>query len=97
MNLQNKRALVTGADGFIGSRLVEQLVAAGAQKLAPSLYNTFSDRGWIEDRPSAGSRVGSERRHSRPLLLQELVRCIKIVLHLAALIPIPYSYKAPAS
>ena len=48
MTLENKRVLVTGADGFIGSHLVEELVGAGAKVRALSLYNSFNDWGWLE-------------------------------------------------
>lgn len=46
--LANSRVLVTGADGFIGSHLTEQLVAVGARVRALSLYNSFNDWGWLE-------------------------------------------------
>ena len=97
MNLENKRVLVTGADGFIGSHLVEHLVAAGAQVRALSLYNSFNDWGWLETIPVL-DRVSVVTGDIRdPYFCRELIRDIQIVFHLAALIPIPYSYKAPAS
>ena len=97
MNLEKRRVLVTGADGFIGSHLVEQLVAAGAQVRALSLYNSFNDWGWLETVPILDriSVVTGDIRD--PHFCRELVKGIEIVFHLAALIPIPYSYKAPAS
>ena len=49
MNLENMRILVTGADGFIGSHLVELLVKKGAKVRALSLYNSFNTWGWLED------------------------------------------------
>ncbi|MGA2859425.1 MAG: GDP-mannose 4,6-dehydratase [Candidatus Sulfotelmatobacter sp.] len=49
--LSDSRVLVTGADGFIGSHLAEQLVAAGAQVWALSQYNSFNDWGWLAAAP----------------------------------------------
>ena len=97
MTLEKKRVLVTGADGFIGSHLVEELVAAGAKVRALSLYNSFNDWGWLETVPLLDkiSVVTGDVRD--PFFCRELVQDIDIVFHLAALIPIPYSYKAPAS
>ena len=97
MTLENKRVLVTGADGFIGSHLVEHLVAAGAKVRALSLYNSLNDWGWLETVPVLDriSVVTGDVRD--PFFCRELVQGIDIVFHLAALIPIPYSYKAPAS
>ena len=52
MNLQSKRVLVTGADGFIGSHLVERLLGAGAHVTALAQYNSFNFWGWLEDIPT---------------------------------------------
>ena len=52
MNLQGKRVLVTGAEGFIGSHLVEHLLCARAQVRALVQYNLFNFWGWLEDVPS---------------------------------------------
>jgi len=97
MNLSNKKVLVTGADGFIGSHLTESVLAAGAKVRALSLYNSFNDWGWLEViPPNANLEVvcGDIRD---PHFCKELVRGIDIVFHLAALIAIPYSYIAPDS
>jgi hypothetical protein len=51
MNLESKRVLVTGADGFLGSHLVEQLLLAGAHVTALAQYNSFNFWGWLEDIP----------------------------------------------
>ena len=49
--MRDKRVLVTGADGFIGSHLVEMLVASGAKVRALAQYNSFNSWGWLEDAP----------------------------------------------
>jgi NAD dependent epimerase/dehydratase len=97
MNLQGKRVVVTGAEGFIGSHLVEQLVAAGAQVTALSQYNSFNSWGWLEDVPCLARIhvVTGDIRDTHFCL--SLLQNIDIVFHLAALIPIPYSYRAPES
>lgn len=96
-NLRASRVLVTGADGFIGSHLAEQLVAAGAQVRALSLYNSFNDWGWLEE-VSCLNQIEVVTGDVRdPNVCEELTRDIDIVFHLAALIPIPYSYRAPDS
>jgi NAD dependent epimerase/dehydratase len=97
MNFQNKRVLVTGADGFIGSHLVEHLTRTGAQVTALAHYNSFNDWGWLEDVPSLHEIkvVTGDIRDSHFCL--NLLKGIDVVFHLAALIPIPYSYRAPES
>jgi len=97
MILEDKNILVTGADGFIGSRLVEELVAAGAHVTALAQYNSFNNWGWLEDvsaldqfRVITGDVRDAHFCHS-------LVQNIDVIFHLAALIPIPYSYVAPDS
>jgi NAD dependent epimerase/dehydratase len=95
--LANSRVLVTGADGFIGSHLAEQLVAAGARVRALSLYNSFNDWGWLEqvDGLKQIEVITGDVRDAH--FCEELTRDIDVVFHLAALIPIPYSYRAPDS
>jgi NAD dependent epimerase/dehydratase len=97
MNLQSKRILVTGADGFIGSHLVEHLLSAGAQVTALAQYNSFNFWGWLEDIPSLNEVqiVTGDIRDSHFCL--SLLKDIDVLFHLAALIPIPYSYRAPDS
>jgi NAD dependent epimerase/dehydratase len=96
-SLRDSRVLVTGADGFIGSHLAEQLVAAGAQVRVLSLYNSFNDWGWLEqiDCLKQIEVITGDIRDAH--LCDELTRGMDIVFHLAALIPIPYSYRAPES
>lgn len=97
MNLQNKRVLVTGADGFIGSHLVEHLLCAGAQVTALAQYNSFNFWGWLEDIPSLDQvRVVTGDVRDNYFCLS-LVEKVEVLFHLAALIPIPYSYRAPES
>jgi NAD dependent epimerase/dehydratase len=97
MNLQGKRVLVTGADGFIGSHLVEHLANAEAQVRALVQYNSFNFWGWLEDVPCLDriEVVTGDIRDSHFCL--SVLKNVDVVFHLAALIPIPYSYRAPES
>jgi NAD dependent epimerase/dehydratase len=90
-------ALVTGADGFIGSHLVELLVAEGFDVKALAQYNSFSSWGWLEhvacrDEIEVLSGDVRDSHHCR-----HITRGVDVVFHLAALIAIPYSYVAPES
>ncbi|GAA1137078.1 NAD-dependent 4,6-dehydratase LegB [Kribbella jejuensis] len=97
--LAGKRVLVTGADGFIGSHLVERLLDEGAEVRALCVYNSNGSFGWLDDQhlrgPTTIERRLGDIRDAR--LIRELVSGVDIVFHLAALIAIPYSYEAPAS
>ena len=97
MNLQNKRVLVTGADGFIGSHLTEMLVQKGAKVKALSYYNSFNYWGWLEvlDCLNEIEVVSGDVRD--PHFCKEITKDINVIFHLAALIAIPYSYVAPDS
>lgn len=94
--MSNKKVLVTGADGFIGSHLCEALLAKGYEVRALSYYNSFNNWGWLEDIHSPRLEVvcGDVRD---PNLCRHITQGCSTVYHLAALIAIPYSYVAPDS
>ena len=91
------KVLLTGADGFIGSHLAEQLVREGHQVRALVIYNSLDSWGWLDTAPkeitSQMEIVAGDIRD--PALMMSLVDGVDAVLHLAALIAIPYSYVAP--
>ncbi len=97
MELKNKRVLVTGADGFIGSHLVEMLVEQGCKVRALSLYNSFNNWGWLEDMPKLSEIEVITGDVRDPFFCKKITQDIDVVFHLAALIAIPYSYIAPGS
>lgn len=92
-----EKILVTGADGFIGSHLTEALVRAGYNVRAFALYNSFGTCGWLDH--CAADVVGQFEIFSGdirdPNGVRTSVKGCDIVLHLAALIAIPYSYHSP--
>ncbi|MGH8603302.1 MAG: GDP-mannose 4,6-dehydratase, partial [Gammaproteobacteria bacterium] len=90
---------VTGAEGFIGSHLVELLVGHGHRVRAMVLYNSFGSWGWLDSLnhevlDHVDVVLGDVRD---PASAREVVQGVDIVFHLAALIAIPYSYRAPRS
>jgi NAD dependent epimerase/dehydratase len=93
------KILVTGADGFIGSHLVEALLADGKDVRAMVFYNSFNSWGWLDESKSRGDSrlevVAGDVRDSG--FVRDSVRGCDVVYHLAALIAIPYSYRAPQS
>ena len=91
------KVLVTGADGFIGSHLVEELVAAGHDVRALALYNSFGSWGWLDQSPIKNQIEVVMGDVRDPHFCRTIVKDIDTVFHLAALIAIPYSYVAPDS
>lgn len=95
---KDKKVLVTGADGFIGSHLVERLTELGAHVRAFALYNSFSTWGWLDSLSLSREQVEIFPGDIRdPLRVSEAVEGQSIVFHLSSLIAIPYSYHAPDS
>ena len=93
------KVFVTGADGFIGSHLVETLVEQGYEVTAFCLYNSFGSLGWLDNIPNDKKKsvrfiLGDIRD---PSSIKEGMKGCDIVYHLAALISIPYSYSAQSS
>ena len=97
MKLEKKKILVTGADGFIGSHLTEALVAQGHDVRAFVYYNSFNSWGWLDEsdenvKQSLDVFAGDIRD---PHGVRTAMKGCDVVLHLAALIAIPYSYHSP--
>ncbi|MBY5353785.1 SDR family NAD(P)-dependent oxidoreductase [Rhizobium leguminosarum] len=92
-----KKALVTGADGFIGSHLVETLVRSGVEVRALCQYNSFSSWGWLDQSEYRGQFEAVLGDVRDPSQMRSVARGVDTIFHLAALIAIPYSYQAPSS
>ncbi|MCM3596588.1 NAD-dependent 4,6-dehydratase LegB [Metabacillus idriensis] len=97
MELRNKKILVTGADGFIGSHLTEELVRRGLDVRAFVYYNSFNSWGWLDHSPDDIKKqldvfAGDIRD---PYGVKNALNGCDVVLHLASLIAIPYSYHSP--
>jgi len=97
MHLKGRKILVTGADGFIGSHLTEELVRRGFDVRAFVFYNSFNSWGWLDHlkrdvRKGFDVFAGDIRD---PYGIRQAMRDCDIVFHLAALIAIPYSYHSP--
>jgi NAD dependent epimerase/dehydratase len=99
MNLKNKKVLVTGSDGFIGSHLVEALLEEGCRVKAFVYYNSFNSWGWLGTLPRNKLKnieifSGDVRD---PNGVRTAMKGTDVVFHLAALIGIPFSYHSPDS
>jgi dTDP-glucose 4,6-dehydratase len=97
MNLRGKKILITGAGGFIGSHLTEELLARGHEVRAFVRYNSTNSWGWLdtlskEIKSGLDVFAGDIRD---PHGVRQAVKGCDVVLHLAALIAIPYSYHSP--
>jgi len=97
MTWEGKKVLVTGAGGFIASHLTERMVKEGAAVRGLVHYNALGSRGWLEQSPLvdqvevlAGDITDRDSVH-------RAMEGVDVVFHLAALIAIPYSYRAPES
>jgi len=99
MSFRGKKVVVTGADGFIGSHLAEELVRKGADVTALALYTGLDRFGWLDE-------IDDEMRNAMRIvrgdvrdgaMMARLLGNVDIVFHLAALIAIPHSYDAPSS
>jgi len=99
MLLDNKKVLVTGSDGFIGSHLVERLIEEHCQVKAFVYYNSFNSWGWLDSL----SRKTLDRIEifagdiRDPNGVETAMKGCEVVFHLAALIGIPFSYHSPDS
>ncbi|CDF06825.1 nucleoside-diphosphate-sugar epimerases [Firmicutes bacterium CAG:95] len=92
-----KKVLVTGADGFIGSHMVEELVRKGYSVRAFSYYNSFNTWGWLDTlAPEILSQIEVVCGDIRdPYGVKKAIEGVDMVFHLAALIAIPFSYHSP--
>lgn len=99
MDWTNKRVLITGACGFIGSHLTERLLQLGARVRAMVFYNAMNSWGWLDVLPKdllgTIEIIAGDVRD--PFLVHTAVKDTDVVFHLAALISIPYSYLSPES
>ena len=99
MKLEGKKILVTGADGFIGSHLVEALLEKGCDVRAFVYYNSFNSWGWLDTLPAEKIKhldvFSGDIRDPNGVALA--MKDCDVIFHLAALIAIPFSYHSPDS
>ena len=97
--MNNKKVLITGADGFIGSHLVEELLNEGCRVKAFVYYNSFNSWGWLDTLPKnvlANIEIFAGDIRD-PNGVREAVKGVDMIFHMAALIAIPFSYHSPDS
>jgi NAD dependent epimerase/dehydratase len=99
MDIAKQKIFVTGADGFIGSHLVEGLLERGCQVRAFVFYNSFNSWGWLDTLPKdKRDRIEVFAGDIRdPNGVRQAMQGMDMVFHLAALIAIPFSYHSPDS
>jgi len=99
VELKNKKIFITGADGFIGSHLVENLLLENCEITALVNYNSFNSWGWLDSLPknivSNIEVISGDIRDAN--CIRNASKNAEVIFHLAALIAIPYSYLAPES
>lgn len=97
LDVKHKKILITGADGFIGSHLTEALVRRGYSVRAIVQYNSLNSWGWLDDcgKDTKGEFEVTALDIRDSYALKQAMKSCQVVMHLAALIAIPYSYMAP--
>lgn len=95
--LKKRRVLITGAGGFIGSHLTEELVKIGAEVTALTRYTSDNNNGWIDTLPTKTQEKITITKGDiqEPTTIHEITKNQEYIFHLAAIISIPYSYQRP--
>jgi len=97
MKIKGKKILITGADGFIGSHLTEELLRSGADVRAFVFYNSYNSWGWLDQSVYKNDIEIFAGDIRDPFGVRTAMTGCDVVFHLAALISIPYSYHSPAT